>query len=251
MKTMLANRRAFLLNTVAAGVAAAASLAVAQEGAGAAKAYRTPGRFEEQIRAFEAADEKAFPPAGAIVCIGSSSMRGWHATIKDDLAPLTVIPRGFGGSDMDEALHVVDRIVVPYKPRAVMVYEGDNDIAAGIAPELFRDTYLAFAAKVRAALPEVRFYVLSVKPSVKRWAIWPQMREANRLLAEACAGDERMTFIDVATPMLDAAGRPRPELFAKDNLHMTRAGYAVWRDAVRPVLLKAEGAFEPQQVARP
>lgn len=229
---------------MAAGVAAAC---LAQGDAPAKKTYGPPGRFEDQVKAFEAADAAALPPVGAIVCIGSSSMKGWHPTIKADLAPLTVIPRGFGGSTMDEALHVVDRIVIPYKPRAVMVYEGDNDIAAGIAPELFRDTFLAFAEKVRAAQPEVRFYVLSVKPSIKRWALWPQMREANRLLAELCAGDARMTFIDVATPMLDAEGQPRPELFAKDNLHMTRAGYEVWRDAVRPVLLKAEAAFEPQK----
>jgi lysophospholipase L1-like esterase len=210
----------------------------------AKKAYGPPGKFEKEIQAFEAADQKAFPPAGAIVCLGSSSMRMWHSAIREDLSPLTVIPRGFGGSTMSEALHVVGRVVVPYKPRAILLYEGDNDIGSGIAPETVRDTFLALVTKVRASLPGVRVYVIAVKPSVKRWALWPQMREANRLLAEACAAGEGLTFIDVATPMLDASGNVRKELLKSDNLHMTRAGYEVWRDAVKPVLHKGELASE-------
>lgn len=210
----------------------------------APKTYGAPGRFEKDIKAFEAADLKAPPPTGAIVCFGSSSMRMWHPTLQVDLAPLTVIPRGFGGSTMDEALHALDRVVVPYKPRAILLYEGDNDVAGGIAPELIRDTFLALVQKARASLPTVRIYVLSVKPSVSRWKLWPKMQETNLLLSEACAKDPLLTFIDVGAPMLDATGKPRPELFKKDNLHMTRAGYAIWRDTVKPVLLKGELAAE-------
>jgi lysophospholipase L1-like esterase len=209
------------------------------------KAYGPLGKFEKELKAFEEADKRSPPPAGAIVCLGSSSMRMWHATLKEDLAPLTVVPRGFGGSNMNEALHALDRIVVPCKPRAILLYEGDNDIGSGIGPETVRDTFLALVEKARAALPEVRIYVISVKPSVKRWALWPQMQEANRLLAEACAKGHGLTFIDVATPMLDAAGNVRKELLKEDNLHMTRAGYEIWRDAVKPVLLKGEQASEP------
>jgi len=211
------------------------------------KSYGPPGRFEKEIKAFEAADQKAFPPAGAILCIGSSSMRMWHPTIKEDLSPLTVIPRGFGGSTMSEAVYVADRIVTPYKPRAVVLYEGDNDIGSGIEPELVRDTFIAFVKKVQASLPDVRIYVLSVKPSFLRWKLWPKMQTTNRLLAEACAKGSRLTFIDVATPMLDAQGYPRKELFKADNLHMTRAGYELWRDAVKPVLLNGELASEPKK----
>lgn len=210
----------------------------------APKAYGAPGRFEKDLQAFEATDLQTPPPRGAIVCFGSSSMRMWHPTLKEDLAPLTVIPRGFGGSTMDEALHAVDRVVVPCKPRAILLYEGDNDVAGGIAPELIRDTFLALVKKTRASLPAVRFYVLSVKPSVSRWKLWPKMQATNRLLAEACAKDPLLTFIDVGAPMLNAEGKPRPELFKKDNLHMTRAGYEIWRDTVKPVLLKGELAAE-------
>ena len=211
------------------------------------KAYGPPGRFEKEISAFEVADRKAFPPTGAIVCLGSSSMRMWHPTIKEDLSPLTVIPRGFGGSTMDEALHAADRIVVPYKPRAILLYEGDNDLASGIDPETVRDTFLALVQKVHASLPTVRIYVLSVKPSISRWKLWPKMQAANRLLAEACAKDAQLTFIDIGAAMLDAQGNPRKELYKKDNLHMMRAGYELWRDAVKPVLFKKELEFEAKK----
>ncbi|MDZ4199236.1 MAG: SGNH/GDSL hydrolase family protein [Kiritimatiellia bacterium] len=208
--------------------------------------YANPERFEENIKRFEASDQNGFPPTGAIVCIGSSSMGGWHATLREDLAPLTVIPRGFGGSNMNDALHFADRIVIPYQPRAIVLYEGDNDIAGGIPPEQIRDTFSAFVKRVREKLPEVRIYVLSIKPSPNRWKLWPLMKIANQRLEAYCSNDDRLFYVDVATPMLDADGEPRPELYKEDRLHMTPAGYEVWRNVLRPILIENELRFEPR-----
>lgn len=211
------------------------------------KPYGQPEQFEEAIRAFEKTDEINFPPTGAIVCIGSSSIRGWHSTITDDLAPLSIIPRGFGGSNMNDALHYTDRIVFPYKPRAVIVYEGDNDIAQGMAPEKIKDTFRGFVRKVHEELPECRIYFLSIKPSISRWPLWPKMKEANSLIAAECAKDKRLTFVDVASGMLDDDGNPRKEIFKEDNLHMTSGGYVIWRNALKPILLEGELQFEPRK----
>lgn len=222
------------------------TICIAQESRSEGKEYGNPG-FEKEIQNFESADQKQFPPPGAIVCIGSSSMRGWHSTMVEDLAPLTIIPRGFGGSTMNDALHYVDRIVIPYKPRAVVVYEGDNDIAGGIAPEKIRDTFSSFVEKVHRQLPETRIYFLSIKPSISRWKLWSQMEAANRLIEQFCSSDKRLAYVDMGSAMLDANREPRKDLFQKDNLHMTRAGYEIWRDVLKPVLVKAELAFEPQK----
>ena len=218
-------------------------------GAGDSKEYPSPERFEKNMQKFEAADKKQPPPKGAIVCIGSSSMRGWHKTIKNDLAPLTVIPRGFGGSNMNDALHFADRIVLPYKPRAVVVYEGDNDIAQGIAPEKVADTFRAFVTKVQTEFPNCRIYFLSIKPSISRWHMWPEMKKANSLIDAECEKDKRLTFVDVAFGMLDDEGNPRKEIFQDDNLHMTRGGYVIWRDVLKPILLKNELQSETQKPA--
>lgn len=211
------------------------------------KEYSNPERFEQKIRDFELMDKQKMPPPAAIVFIGSSTIRGWHSAITEDLAPLTIIPRGFGGSNMNDALHFIDRIVIPYKPRAIVVYEGDNDIADGIAPQKIQDTFRTFTEKVHKELPETRIYFLSIKPSISRWKVWPQMQETNQLIGKYCLSDERLSYVDMAEKMLDANRQPRKDIFKKDNLHMNRAGYEIWRDVLKPVLIKAELPFEVQK----
>jgi lysophospholipase L1-like esterase len=223
-------------------VLAAATVLAQDQNSG--KEYPNPARFEEAIREFEMADEEEMPPKKAIVCIGSSSMRGWHEGIYDDLAPLTIIPRGFGGSNMNDALYYADRIVLPYKPRAVVLYEGDNDIAQGIAPDKILQTFRAFVEKIHAEYPEARIYFLSIKPSMSRWHMWSRMQEANALIAEECEGDKRLVYVDVAAGMLDDEDKPRADIFKEDKLHMNRNGYEIWRDILRPVIIRAEWPHE-------
>ncbi|MCF7669288.1 MAG: hypothetical protein K9N48_05885 [Verrucomicrobia bacterium] len=210
----------------------------------AADTYGDPRRFEKDIQAFKNADKTQNPPNGAIVCIGSSSMRGWHDNIKSDLSPLTIIPRGFGGSNMNDALYYADEIVIPYKPRAVVVYEGDNDIAQGIAPERIRDTFITFVDKIHAHYPGARVYFISIKPSPSRWELWQEMKQANKLIAEVCSNAELLTYIDVASEMLDSEGEPKADIFLEDELHMNRKGYLIWRTVLRPILLEKEISFE-------
>lgn len=208
------------------------------------KEYGDPHYFEKSIIAFEKADSIDFPEKGAIVCVGSSSMRGWHGTIHEDLSPLTIIPRGFGGSNMNDALHYADRIILKYKPRAVVIYEGDNDVAQGISPEKILATLKKLIAKIYNSDPKCRIYILSVKPCPSRWHLWPQTLKINKLMHEECTRNELLTYIDIATPMLDKDGEPKPEIFQKDNLHMNRQGYILWRNVVRPILKKEELKFE-------
>ena len=206
--------------------------------------YADPARYTGSIQRFETRDRENPPPEGAIVCTGSSSMRGWHETIKTDLAPLTVIPRGFGGSTMNDLLHYTDRIILPYKPRSVVLYEGDNDIAAGISPAKILKTFSLLVAKIHKALPECRIYVLSIKPSITRWHLWPEMQKANNLIAAECASQKLLTYVDVATGMMNKDGNLRKDIFQEDGLHMVREGYILWRDILKPVLIEEELRFE-------
>lgn len=203
-----------------------------------------PNRFESSIVKFEESDAQSMPPESAIVAVGSSSMRGWNKQIQEDLAPLTVIPRGFGGSQFSDVIHFYERVVLAYKPRAVLIYEGDNDVANGKSPEQIRDDFVHLVAICREKMPTLRFYVISVKPSIRRLEMWPQMVETNRLIAEVCATKPGLTYIDVAGPMLNDQGEPIPDIFLEDNLHMKRSGYEIWRDAVRPVVMEGEGPYE-------
>ncbi len=206
--------------------------------------YPNPDRFEMQIAEFEESDKTSPPPTGAVLCYGSSSIRYWHKDLAEDLAPLTVIPRGFGGSNMNDALHFADRAVLPYKPRAILLYEGDNDIGAGVSPEEVIDTFRKFVTKVHSTLPDTRIYIIAIKPSILRWRLWPQIQKTNELFAAECNKNDKLTYIDIATPMLTPEGLPRPELLCMDRLHMNRQGYELWRDIVQQILVKNEGQYE-------
>lgn len=203
-----------------------------------------PNRFENEIIAFEIQDRTNPPPQNAVLCVGSSSMRGWHPWLADDLAPLTVIPRGFGGSTMNDLLHFADRVILPYRPRAILLYEGDNDAAESVSPAIIHAAFTTLTARVHRDLPDTRFYVIPAKPSIARWNLWPAIQEANNLLRETCAQDERMTYIDTASAMLLEDGTVDGLLFIPDQLHLNRQGYLLWREVVRAVLIPAESPYE-------
>ena len=192
-------------------------------------------RSESEIRAFEAADRATAVAPGGILFVGSSSIRLWR-TLASDFPGLPVLNRGFGGSTLPEAIHYLPRIVLPYRPRTIVLYEGDNDLTFGWGPAQVAADYRAFVGAVRAALPSTRIVFISLKPSPSRWRLVDQQREANRLVREIVARDTLQSFVDVFTPMLGTNGRPRPELYVADSLHMTPAGYVVWRAQVAPVL---------------
>jgi lysophospholipase L1-like esterase len=192
--------------------------------------------FDAEIRAFEAADAKSAPAPGGVLFIGSSSIKGWKNTA-DDFPGIPVINRGFGGSQIRHSTMYADRIVLPYKPKAIVFYAGDNDIAANRTPEQVLTDFKAFAEKVHATLPDTRIHFISIKPSIKRWKLVDKIKEANRLVKEfADASGGKVGYIDIFTPMLGSDGQPRPELLVSDGLHMTRKGYELWRDIVTPAL---------------
>jgi lysophospholipase L1-like esterase len=192
--------------------------------------------FDAEIRAFEAADAKSPPAPGGVLFVGSSSIRLWK-TLAEDFPGVPVINRGFGGSQIPHSTRYADRIVLPYKPKTIVFYAGDNDIAAGRKPEQVLADFKAFAAKVHDSLPDTPIYFISIKPSLKRWKLVDQIREANRLVKElADSSGGKIGYVDVFTPMLGSDGKPRPELLGPDGLHMTRQGYELWRDTISPLL---------------
>ncbi|MBW3542764.1 MAG: hypothetical protein KY476_21085 [Planctomycetes bacterium] len=195
---------------------------------------RGPERWAEAIATFERSDAENPPPEGAVLFVGSSSIRMWD--LKKSFPQLDAINRGFGGSQIVDSTHYADVLILKHRPRLVVLYAGDNDIASGKSAETVARDFDAFVAKVHAGLPRAHIVFIAIKPSLKRWSLYDKIREANRLIASRCAKDERLEFIDVAQPMLGEDGRPRKELFVKDRLHLSEAGYRVWTDALGPLL---------------
>jgi len=190
-----------------------------------------PARFEKEIVALENSDKTNKPPQNPIVFVGSSSIKKW-TTLKQDFPKHKVMNRGFGGSVISDSVFFADRIVTPYKPVMVVFYAGDNDLGGGKTPEVVAADFKAFATKVWAADDKVKIAYIAIKPSIKRWAIVDKVKEANRLIEAYCKSDKRLDFIDIYPVMLGEDGKPKPELFVADGLHMTPAGYKLWTDIV-------------------
>lgn len=192
-------------------------------------------QWAHDMARFAAMDAASPPPAHPIVFIGSSSIRMW-SSLASDFPGKPVLNRGFGGSQIRDAVWYADNVAIRYRPRQVVVYAGDNDVDAGRSPRQVVADFRAFVARIRRELPRVPIAWISIKPSLARTAQLDAQREANAQVKAAAAGMRDVEFIDVFTPMLDAERQPRPELFGDDGLHMNRKGYALWRGVVAPYL---------------
>jgi lysophospholipase L1-like esterase len=191
--------------------------------------------YADEIAKFAAADRVALPPAREVLFVGSSTIRIWPA-LASDFAGVPVIQRGLGGSELSDIVHYASRIVIPYKPRLIVLYAGDNDLAAGKKPETVFCEYKEFVHVVESALPDTRIAFVSIKPSLARWALVDRVRSTNSMISNFAGQDRRLLYIDVFTSMLGADGKPRKELFVEDGLHMNGAGYSIWRDILNPIV---------------
>tara|TARA_Y100000385_G_scaffold266566_1_gene301859 strand:+ start:8111 stop:8821 length:711 start_codon:yes stop_codon:yes gene_type:complete len=203
-----------------------------------------PNRFEETIRAFEREDALNNPPENAIVLTGSSSIARWNDNAEIALAPLTVIPRGFGGSVMGDVLHYLDRVALVYKPRAILIYEGDNDTAYKLSEDLIVEQFEQIVAKVAQELPGTRIYVLAVKPSVSRLNVWDAAQSVSERFSAIAKSNPMVNYIDAATPFLDSNGNVMDDIFVEDNLHLNQMGNQIWGALIKAGLMPTEIRFE-------
>ncbi len=200
------------------------------------KPRKTPAeKWEKDIRAFEEADRKMPPPPEAILFIGASSTRRW-TTLAQDFPEYPLINRGFGGSWVEDSTYFADRIVIPYKPRLIVLQAGGNDINAGHSPEQVLADIQAFVTKVRAALPETRIAIMAINPAPSRWAQADKQKKANRLIQDYVRAGENLDYIDLWDQFLGLDGKPREDLFVSDRLHNNAEGYKIRAEAVRPHL---------------
>lgn len=198
--------------------------------------------WEPSIRKFEEQDKANPPKLGSIVFAGSSSIALWE-TLAEEMKPLDVINRGFGGSQYSDLNQYAKRIVIAYHPRAVVIYEGDNDLApeSPKTPESVAKDARTLVQTIRAALPETWIYLISIKPSKSRLSAWPRMKEANRMIRDFTRTQEHVQYVDVASAMFDPEGKLRADLFVEDGLHPTPKCYALWTSIIKPILLQRLG----------
>jgi lysophospholipase L1-like esterase len=198
-------------------------------------------RWKQYQPAFDAFAEQdrvtPFAPGG-IVFVGSSIFRQW-TTVPEQMAPLPVLNRAFGGSRTGDQLARFDQVITPYAPKVIVYYCGSNDLKAGAVaedPAAIFARFRAFSERVQATLPQTRIIFVSSTRSPDRVARWEQVDHYNALARAYCATTPNRLFVDVNPALVDAAGHPRLDLYKEDKLHFHPPAYVEFTRVIRPVL---------------
>jgi lysophospholipase L1-like esterase len=195
--------------------------------------------FWNDIQTFKKQDSANFPGAGKILFVGSSSFTRW-TDVQTYFPTYPIINRGFGGSSLVDQVRYVKDIVYPYKPKQIIIYCGENDLASSdtITAKMVYNRFVQLFNLIRNKFPAIPIAYISMKPSPSRQLLMSKMREGNTLVQKFLKTKKQAVFIDVYKEMIDDEGKPRPELFGNDNLHMNKNGYAIWQKAISPWLKK-------------
>jgi lysophospholipase L1-like esterase len=204
-----------------------------------APAQTAPGaagnRFEPNVQAYEAADRAASPPANAILLAGDSQFYRWK-TLAEDLPGYTVVNRGIDSFQTSDLVYFTERIVLPYKPRFIVLHVGGNDVNNGKGPEQILSDFKAFVAKVRAAMPDVPIAFSGITPGPGRWNQAAVRKQTNQTVRDYIAMQKGLHFIDLWDAMLTPDGQPREDLWVEDRIHPNQAGYQIRVRIMRPLL---------------
>ncbi|HVZ98250.1 MAG TPA: GDSL-type esterase/lipase family protein, partial [Chitinophagaceae bacterium] len=193
--------------------------------------------FYDEIQHFKSMDSAHFPPRNAILFVGSSSFRKW-TDVQSYFPEETIINRGFGGSTLSDVIYYARDIILPYHPREIVIYCGENDLAYSdtITAQIVFERFKKLFSIIRAHMPHIPVVFLSIKPSPSRERLMSEMAEANKLISNYIKKQPRTFFVDIYHKMLDSQGKPMADIFLDDNLHMNAKGYHIWQKALLPYL---------------
>ncbi len=177
-------------------------------------------------------------PQQAIVFAGSSIFYFW-STLAGDMAPLPVINQAFGGARMQSVLKAMDKLILPYNPRIIVLYCGSNDINDGAGPTEILDAFREFVRRVRQGSDQTRTLFVSINKAPQKQDRWDVIDSANTLIRGCCRNDDFLDYIDVNHVLVDGSGRPRSDLYLDDGLHFRPSSYRLFTEIIRPVLERA------------
>jgi lysophospholipase L1-like esterase len=200
---------------------------------------RQPPPFWNEIAEFKHQDSVQRPPSGAILFVGSSSIRKW-TNVQTYFPGYTIINRGFGGSTLTDVIRYAGEIIFPYHPKQIVIYCGDSDLASSdsVTATMVFNRFVRLYDLIRSRLKEVDIVYISIKPSPSRQRLMPRMEEANDMIRDFMAKYSHAAFVDVYHPMLTPGGQPIDSFFLADKLHMNEKGYRTWQQILLPYLDK-------------
>ena len=197
-----------------------------------------PSRFKKEVDSIVAANT-SINKDNLILFTGSSSIRMWE-NLKTAFPGHNVVNMGFGGSEMADLLYYIDKLIIPFHPQQIFIYEGDNDLSFGRSDEQIINTADSILQRIRVHLPTSEVIFISPKPSLQRWALKEKYERYNKKLHDWTAEKRLVRFADVWTPMLDKNGMVLQDIFIADGLHLNEKGYTIWTNTLGKYLRSPE-----------
>jgi lysophospholipase L1-like esterase len=197
--------------------------------------YNPETKWGESIAKYERQDSISMPEPGGILLLGSSSFTIWK-DVGDNFPGKNIVNRGFGGSQMSDVLYFKERLILPYQPVQLILYEGENDIANGKMPDTIFSELVQLVNWTKTHFPEIKISILSMKPSPRRWEFRETMLEMNKKLNKYAEETENIDFINIWDPLLGSNGKPVKDNYLEDLLHLNANGYKIWQKAISPFL---------------
>ncbi|MCM1066237.1 MAG: SGNH/GDSL hydrolase family protein [Muribaculaceae bacterium] len=185
-------------------------------------------KWEKKISAYMERDAEQAALTDATLVVGSSSIELWKS-LETDFPGRNVIRRGVSGTKAIDLYNYRSLLIEPFNPKRIIIYEGDNEIGFKWTLDEMMAAMKKLFYEVRRMKPDAEIYLVSVKPSPVRAKRLGEIQEFNRSLKEFALSQPNTGFIDIHTPMLDADGNVRAELFKADGLHPAEEGYDIWR----------------------
>lgn len=195
--------------------------------------------FYDDIQTFKKQDSNSFPSKNAILFVGSSSFTNW-TDVQSYFPKHTIINRGFGGSALTDVIRYANDVIIPYQPKQIVIYCGENDLASSdtVTAQMVSARFKNLFTLIRKNNSTVPVAFISLKPSLSRKHLWPKMVQANQLIKNYLSTKKRTAFIDVYNKMFNKDGTIMQDIFIEDDLHMNAKGYAIWQKAIEPYLIK-------------
>ncbi len=198
-------------------------------------AAQSPYTYQKELDAWRAADAQNPPKQEMILFIGSSTFTNWK-TVDRAFPDKNVLNRAYGGSGLGNLIRDY-KVFAAYKPRQIVIYCGENDLAGGKTPayKVFED-FKKFFGLVRKELPATPILYCAMKPSPSRWHLRSKYIFGNQLIKDFLSSQPKCDFVSCWNEMLGADERPDPSIFVSDMLHMNEKGYAIWTKKLAPLL---------------
>jgi lysophospholipase L1-like esterase len=193
--------------------------------------------FTADIRQFRISDSINPPPLHAVLFAGSSSFTLWK-DVQDYFPGFTIINRGFGGSTLQDLIRYAEVVIIPYSPKQIVIYCGENDLAYSdtVTAEMVTQRFITLFNLIRSSLPDVKITYVSMKPSPSRWHLSGKMISGNNSIREFLAKQQNTSFVNIWDDMLNENKQPDSTIFLEDMLHMNATGYRIWKQKIEQEL---------------